>query len=163
MGYHTVMLTGDKEASAQSVAEKIGIDQVFSQLLPEEKLNKVDEIRRIHGPVLFVGDGINDAPTLSGAEVGAAMGNGTDAALEAADVVFLGEQVSVVVRALEIAARTKSCAVQNIVFALAVKIGVMVLGLLGWSAMWAAVFADTGVALLCVLNAVRILLTGKKR
>ena len=163
MGYHTAMLTGDKEGSAQQVVEQLCVDQVFSQLLPEEKLEKLEEIRRAYGPVLFVGDGINDAPTLSGADVGAAMGSGADAAFEAADVVFLGEQVSAIPRALEIAARTKRCAVQNIAFALAVKIGVMILGLFGWSAMWAAVFADTGVALLCVLNAVRILFTGKKR
>ncbi len=162
MGYRTVMLTGDKQATAKKVAQQVHIDQVFSQLLPQEKLEKLNQLRQSYGPVLFVGDGINDAPTLSGADVGAAMGSGADVALEAADVVFLSAQTSAIPRALEIAAKTKRCAVQNIVFALIVKCGVMILGLLGWSSMWAAVFADTGVALLCVLNAVSVLLSGKK-
>lgn len=162
MGYRTAMLTGDKQATAKKVAQQVHIDQVFSQLLPQEKLEKLNQLRQSYGPVLFVGDGINDAPTLSGADVGAAMGSGADVALEAADVVFLSAQTTAIPRALEIAAKTKRCAVQNIAFALAIKCGVMLLGLLGWSSMWAAVFADTGVALLCVLNAVSVLFAGKK-
>ena len=162
MGYRTAMLTGDKQATAKKVAQQVHIDQVFSQLLPQEKLEKLNQLRQSYGPVLFVGDGINDAPTLSGADVGAAMGSGADVALEAADVVFLSAQTTAIPRALEIAAKTKRCAVQNIAFALAIKCSVMLLGLLGWSSMWAAVFADTGVALLCVLNAVSVLFAGKK-
>jgi len=151
------MLTGDTLPQAEAVAKQAGIDAVYARLLPDEKLAVLQELRSQYGAVMFVGDGINDAPVLSGADVGAAMGSGADAAIEAADVVFMTSQVSAIPQALKIAARTRSIAVQNVVFALAVKLGVMALGLLGFASMWAAVFADSGVAMLCVLNAIRAL------
>ena len=157
MGIFPVMLTGDRPETADAVAEAVGIEDVRARLLPEEKLAALQSIRKEKGAVLFVGDGINDAPVLAGADVGAAMGSGTDAALEAAAVVFLTSQTAAVPRAVEIARQTRAIAMQNIIFALAIKLIVMVLGLLGHASMWAAVFADSGVAMLCVLNAIRLL------
>ena len=156
-GIATVMLTGDGPESAQAVAEKTGVDQVFARLLPEEKLDKLQQVRKERGAVMFVGDGINDAPVLAGADVGAAMGSGADAAIEAADVVFMTSSMEAVPQSLAIARQTNSIAWQNVIFALAIKALVMVLGLFGYANMWAAVFADSGVAMLCVLNAVRLL------
>ena len=141
----------------QAAARKAGVGEVHAQLLPEEKLEHLQQIRAKHGPVMFVGDGINDAPVLAGADVGAAMGSGADAAIEAADVVFMTSAMEAVPQSLEIARSTNRIAWQNVVFALAVKVGVMVLGLTGKANMWAAVFADTGVAMLCVLNSIRML------
>ncbi|MBQ9761713.1 MAG: cadmium-translocating P-type ATPase [Oscillospiraceae bacterium] len=157
MGIHTAMLTGDREESARYVADAVGIQDVHAQLLPQEKLAQLQSIRAGFGPVMFVGDGINDAPVLSGADVGAAMGSGADAAIEAADVVFLSSQTAAIPEALSIARRTWKIALQNVIFALGIKAIVMILGLLGLASMWAAVFADSGVAMLCVLNAIRIL------
>ena len=156
-GIAVAMLTGDTEASAKAVAAEIGIDEVYARLLPEEKLNNLVSLRKKYGPVMFVGDGINDAPVLSGADVGAAMGSGADAAIEAADVVFMTSKVSAIAESVGIAKQTQRIAWQNVVFALAVKAAVMVLGLLGGASMWAAVFADSGVAMLCVLNSIRLL------
>ena len=157
MGIQTAMLTGDRTETARTVADTVGIDEVHAQLLPHEKLTHLQQIRATHGAAMFVGDGINDAPVLSGADVGAAMGSGADAAIEAADVVFLTSQVSAIPDSLFIARQTQSIAMQNVVFALAIKAVVMVLGLLGCASMWAAVFADSGVAMLCVLNSIRML------
>ena len=157
MGIFPVMLTGDRPETADAVAEAVGIEDVRARLLPEEKLAALQSIRKEKGAVLFVGDGINDAPVLAGADVGAAMGSGADAAIEAADVVFLTSQTAAVPRAVEIARQTRAIAMQNIIFALAIKLIVMVLGLWGHASMWAAVFADSGVAMLCVLNAIRLL------
>lgn len=156
-GIRTAMLTGDAKSSAQAVAKEAGVQEVYAQLLPEDKLNKLQEIRGKHGAVMFVGDGINDAPVLAGADVGAAMGSGADAAIEAADVVFMTSAMEAIPNSVHIAKMTAKIAMQNVVFALAVKAIVMVLGLAGMANMWLAVFADTGVAMLCVLNAVRIL------
>ncbi len=156
-GLHTVMLTGDREESARSVAKQLSIREICAQLLPEEKLAHLERIRREQGAVMFVGDGINDAPVLAGSDVGAAMGSGADAAIEAADVVFMNSGAAAIPEALDIARKVRAIAWQNVVFALAVKLVVMVLGLLGWANMWAAVFADSGVAMLCVLNSIRIL------
>ena len=156
-GLSTVMLTGDAQRAAEAVAEEVGIEEVHGKLLPQDKLEWVRKIRAEKGSVMFVGDGINDAPVLAGADVGAAMGSGADAAIEAADVVFMKNDLQAVPEALEIARQTGRIAWQNVVFALAIKFFVMALGLLGHASMWMAVFADSGVAMLCVLNSIRML------
>lgn len=156
-GLKTVMLTGDTHQCAQMIAENTGVEEHYAKLLPEDKVEKLKEIRKQYGAVMFVGDGINDAPVLAGADVGAAMGSGADAAIEAADVVFMTSSLQAIPEAIEIAKETNRIAMQNVVFALAIKAFVMVLGLLGFANMWMAVFADTGVAMLCVLNSIRIL------
>ena len=156
-GMAAVMLTGDSEDAARAVGAELGIDDVYARLLPDEKLERLTEVREKFGPVMFVGDGINDAPVLAGADVGAAMGSGADAAIEAADVVFMTSDPRAIPEALDIAARTARTAWQNVYFALAVKAAAMILGLLGFASMWLAVFADSGVAMLCVLNSIRML------
>ena len=156
-GIETVMLTGDAEDSARAVAGIVGIREVHAGLLPQQKLEHLQAIRKEKGAAMFVGDGINDAPVLAGADVGAAMGSGADAAIEAADVVFMTSDVEAVPQALEIAAETGKIAWQNVIFALSVKLVVMILGLMGYASMWLAVFADSGVAMLCVLNSIRLL------
>ena len=115
------------------------------------------KVREEKGSVMFVGDGINDAPVLAGADVGAAMGSGADAAIEAADAVFMQTEVNSIPSAISIARATNAIAKQNIIFALVIKAAVMVLGVIGFANMWLAVFADTGVAMLCVLNSIRAL------
>lgn len=162
MNIQTAMLTGDGKESAETIGRHLGITNVFAKLLPEDKLRILQNLRKEHGTVMFVGDGINDAPVLAGADVGAAMGSGADAAIEAADVVFLSSSLSSVPDAIGIARATASAAMQNVVFALIVKAMVLVLGVMGIASMWLAVFADSGVAVLCVLNAVRILYKYKK-
>lgn len=157
MNLVTAMLTGDSNTAAKEVAKMTGVQEVRSELLPQDKLENLQEIRRKHGEVLYVGDGINDAPVLAGADVGAAMGSGADAAIEAADVVFMTSSLEAVPEAVSIARRTGRIAIQNVVFALGVKFFVMILGFLGMANMWMAVFADTGVAMLCVLNSIRVL------
>ena len=154
---HTVMLTGDSESAANAIAEETGIDEVYSKLLPDEKLLKLQEQRTKHGAVMFVGDGINDAPVLAGADCGVAMGSGADAAIEAADVVFMTSSVEAIPQAIAIGKKASRIAWQNVVFALVVKALVMILGLLGFANMWMAVFADTGVTLLTILNTLRIM------
>ena len=156
-GLVTAMLTGDAEKEAQAVAKEAGIDEVRAQLLPQDKLSELNMLRNKYGPVMFVGDGINDAPVLAGADAGAAMGSGADAAIEAADVVFMNSEVKAIPQAIAIARATGAIAWQNVVFALTIKVIIMVAGLMGYASMWAAVFADTGVSLLCVLNSIRIL------
>ena len=156
-GYITGMLTGDSPETAAAVAEALGLDMVHAGLLPQQKLEKLQSIRQKTGAVMFVGDGINDAPVLAGADVGCAMGSGTDAAIEAADVVFMTSDPGAIPEALSIAKKTLAVAWQNVVFALIIKFGVMALGLFGFASMWLAVFADSGVAMLCVLNSVRML------
>ena len=153
----TVMLTGDAKENAQAVAEKIGIDEVHAKLLPQDKVTELQKIRQKQGSVMFVGDGINDAPVLAGADVGAAMGSGADAAIEAADVVFMTSSMEAIPQSLKIARATGRIAKQNVAFALVIKALVMVFGLLGLANMRMAVFADTGVAVICILNAIRIL------
>ena len=157
MGITPVLVTGDGETPARAMAEQAGIQTVYAGLLPQDKLHVLQTLRQEKGPIMFVGDGINDAPVLAGADVGAAMGSGADAAIEAADVVFMTSQLDAVTEALRISAQTRRIAWQNVIFALAVKIIVMILGLLGYANMWLAVFADSGVAMLCVLNSIRIL------
>ena len=157
VGIEPVMLTGDSEDSARAVASSVGIQVVFAGLLPHQKLERLQSIRSEKGAVMFVGDGINDAPVLAGADVGAAMGSGADAAIEAADVVFMTSDPAAIPESLRIAKSTWQIAWQNVVFALAVKFLVMALGLFGYASMWLAVFADSGVAMLCVLNSIRML------
>lgn len=157
MGIVTAMLTGDAEENAQNVAKQTGIDEVHARLLPQDKLSELQKIRQAHGSVMFVGDGINDAPVLAGADVGAAMGSGADAAIEAADVVFMTSEMEAIPQAIDIAKATKRISWQNVYFALIVKFVVMIAGLFGFANMWVAVFADTGVSMLCLLNSVRIL------
>ena len=156
-----VMLTGDNEAIGKNIAEKLGIDKVFTELLPNEKVEKLEEIYKTKsekGKIAFVGDGINDAPVLARADLGIAMGGaGSDAAIEAADVVIMNDEPSKIVTAIKIAKKTKEIVWQNITVAFAIKIVVMALGLFGDATMWEAVFADVGVALLAVLNATRVL------
>lgn len=157
LGLTTAMLTGDNEQSANLVAKEIGIDQVHAKLLPQDKLSKLSSLREKHGNVFFIGDGINDAPILAGADVGAAMGSGADAAIEAADVVFMNSKVHSILQAIKISKNTIRIAWQNVIIALGIKILIMILGLMGFASMWAAVFADTGVAIICILNSIRIL------
>ena len=140
------------------MAQDLGVDEVHSELLPADKVSQVERLlSRAGGKLAFVGDGINDAPVLAGADVGAAMGSGADAAIEAADVVFMTSSMDAIPEAIRIARSTGAISNQNVVFALAVKALVMILGLRGIASMWLAVFADTGVAILCVLNSIRIL------
>lgn len=151
------MLTGDAQGASEKVAHPLGITNVFAQLLPEQKSERLATLRSAHRTTLFVGDGINDAPVLAGADVGIAMGLGTDTAIEAADVVLVNEQLTAIPRAIKIARKTVRKVNQNIAFALTVKISVLLLGALGFATMWMAVFADVGVTILAVLNALTLL------
>ena len=154
----TIMLTGDSDAVGQKVASKLGLDHAYTELLPADKVERVERLlsgKNDKTSLAFVGDGINDAPVLAGADVGAAMGSGADAAIEAADVVFMNSSVEAIPQSIAIAKKTGSIAIQNVVFALVIKAIVMILGFLGFANMWLAVFADTGVAMLCVLNSIR--------
>lgn len=160
-GISVAMFTGDQTSAAQAVGKLLGIETVHARLLPEEKLEQLYLLRQQKGAVMFVGDGINDAPVLAGADVGAAMGAGADAAIEAADVVYMTGEVSAIGSSLDLARKTRNIAWQNVIFALGVKALVIALGIAGFASMWAAVFADSGVAMLCVLNSLRILY-GKK-
>ena len=156
-----VMLTGDREETAQAVAEKIGIDHVYAQLLPGDKVDRMEELisrKSENGKLVFVGDGMNDAPVLARSDIGIAMGGlGCDAAIEAADVVIMTDEPSKIVRAVEISRRTLAIAKQNIVFAISVKVLILALVALGLASMWAAVFGDVGVAVIAILNAMRAL------
>lgn len=156
-----VMLTGDAKSVAESVAMSLSIDEAYGGLLPADKVQKVEELmasKSAKGKLIFVGDGINDAPVLARADVGIAMGGlGSDAAIEAADVVIMTDEPSKVPAAIKIAKRTLAIARQNIAIALGVKGAVLGLGALGVATMWAAVFADVGVTLIAVLNAIRVL------
>ncbi|MDE5764484.1 MAG: cadmium-translocating P-type ATPase [Ruminococcus sp.] len=163
MGLYTSMLTGDKPENAEATGKTIGIDYSAGGLMPEDKLNELNRIRREKGAVMFVGDGINDAPVLAGADIGGAMQTGSDLALEAADAVFMSSEPESVVSAKKIADKTLRISYQNIIFALAVKALVLVLGVLGHPNMWLAVFADSGTAMLLILNSIRVLNTKKYR
>ncbi len=158
----TVMLTGDNEKTAAKIAEECGVDEHYSSLMPADKVEHLKEIKGQGGATLFVGDGINDAPVLAIADAGVAMGLGTDAAIEAADVVLMSDKPSSLVRAVEIAKHAMRIVKFNIAFALVIKIGVLALGVFGLANMWMAVFADVGVSIIAVLNSTRILLGGKK-
>ena len=160
LGVRLVMLTGDREAPARSAAAALGMDEVHAQLLPGDKLKRLESLLA-QGGCAFVGDGINDAPALVRADVGIAMGAlGSDAAIEAADIVLMTDEADRLVQALKTARRVRRLARQNVVIALSVKIAVLLLAVLGMAGMWAAVFADVGVALICVLNAMRAMRSG---
>lgn len=163
MGLHVVMLTGDTEKSARMIADKLHIDEVHASLLPEDKLKEMQNTRIERGPVLFTGDGINDAPVLAGADVGAAMGSGSDAAITVADTVYMTSQVSSIPESIRLAKKTVRTAQFNTLFALTVKALVMLLGFAGYANMWLAVFADTGVTLLCILFSMTLLRDSQKQ
>ena len=155
----TVMLTGDADAVGKKVAQKLGLDQAYTELLPADKVDRVEAILKQtseKGKLVFVGDGINDAPVLARADVGIAMGGlGSDAAIEAADVVLMTDEPSKISAVVRIARKTIRIANENIVFALGVKLLVLILGATGYANMWAAVFADVGVSVIAILNAIR--------
>lgn len=157
----TIMLTGDNKKVAQSISEQLGLDEVYYELLPQDKveiLEKMKNEKKDKGNIIFVGDGINDAPVLAIADIGVAMGGlGSDAAIEASDIVLMTDEPSKLVEAFKIARFTRKIVWQNIGLALGVKTIVLVMGLFGLATMWSAVFADVGVALLAVLNAMRII------
>ena len=154
----TVMLTGDTKEAGEAVAAELGLDEAYTKLLPADKVDRVEKLlaEKTGGTLVFIGDGINDAPVLSRADVGIAMGGiGSDAAIEAADIVLMDDKPTKIVRAVAIAKKTVRIARQNIVFALAVKALVLILGSLGISGMWEAVFADVGVSVIAILNSMR--------
>lgn len=157
----TVMLTGDIDAVGQSVGKSLGLDRIYTQLLPTDKVYKVEELMKEKsdkGVLAFVGDGINDAPVLARADIGIAMGGmGSDAAIEAADVVIMTDEPSKISTVINISKKTISIVRQNIVFALGVKLIVLIMGAMGLVGMWAAVFADVGVSVIAILNAMRAL------
>ena len=157
----TVMLTGDKAEVGEAVAGELGIDIVYADLLPADKVAKVEELLgELSGKekLAFVGDGINDAPVLSRADIGIAMGNmGSDAAIEAADIVLMDDNPLKIASIIRIARHTLKIVTQNIVFALAVKAIILVLGAVGIANMWGAVFADVGVAVIAILNSMRVM------
>lgn len=161
----TVMLTGDAKQVGESVAKELGLDQVYAELLPADKVDRVEELLREKskkGKLAFVGDGINDAPVLSRADIGIAMGAmGSDAAIEAADIVLMDDKPSKIAEAIRVSRKTLRIARQNIIFALAVKLLILVLGAIGLANMWEAVFADVGVSVLAILNAMRALRSKK--
>ena len=156
-----VMLTGDKRKVGENVAKKLGIDEVYTELLPSNKVEKVEELMKNkseNGNLAFIGDGINDAPVLAISDIGIAMGGlGSDAAIEAADVVLMTDEPSRVVDAIKISKKTMTIVKQNIIFAISIKLIVLILSAIGISNMWQAVFADVGVSILAILNALRAL------
>ena len=157
----TVMLTGDHKDVAEDVAKELNLDEYYAELLPQDKVAKVEEIinnKKANTNIAFVGDGINDAPVIARADIGIAMGAiGSDAAIEAADVILMEDKTSKLVDAIKIAKRTIRIAMQNIIFAIAIKIIVLILAAFGYAPMWLAVFADVGVTVLAVLNSMRAL------
>ena len=156
-----VMLTGDKENISQNIANKLKIDTYYAELLPQNKVEIVEQLSREkseNGKLVFIGDGVNDAPVLALSDIGVAMGAlGSDAAIEAADIVIMTDEPSKLAQAIQISHKTMNIVRQNIIFAITVKIGVLILSAFGFANMWAAVFADVGVSVLAILNALRIL------
>ena len=152
-----VMLSGDKQESCRNVAQGLALDEVHGELLPEDKVKTVERLIVDCGSCAFVGDGINDAPVLSRATCGIAMGLGSDAAIESADMVLSSENLSSLPRAVRLARRTISTVKANITFSLIVKAVIIILAIMNIAPLWLAVFSDTGVCLICVLNAVRLI------
>ena len=158
----TVMLTGDKKNVGESVANKLGLDKVYTELLPDGKVKKVEELLKAKsekGKLAFVGDGINDSPVLALADIGIAMGGlGADSAIEAADIVIMTDEPSKILKAIKLSKKTMIIVKENIVFAIFVKILILILTALGLSTMWWAVFADVGVSIIAIINALRALI-----
>jgi Cd2+/Zn2+-exporting ATPase len=157
----TIMLTGDSKKIGEKVAGELGIDQVYAELLPTDKVRIMEELlaqKSAKGKLAYVGDGINDAPVLARADIGIAMGGlGSDAAIEAADIVIMTDEPSKIAAAMKIAKKTLKIATQNTIFAIGVKVIVLILSAMGFASMWAAVFADVGVTVLAVINSFRAL------
>ena len=157
----TVMLTGDRKDVGENVAKQLGLDKVYTELLPDGKLEKVEELLKQtseKGKLAFVGDGINDAPVLALADIGIAMGGlGSDAAIEAADIVIMTDEPSKIVETIKLSKKTMKIVKENIVFAIFIKIAVLVLCAVGIATMWEAVFADVGVSIIAILNSLRML------
>lgn len=157
----TVMLTGDKKAVGENVAKKLNIDEVYTELLPDGKVEKVENLMKQkaqNGKLIFVGDGINDSPVLAISDIGIAMGGlGADSAIEAADVVIMTDEPSKIGDAIKLSKKTMKIVKENIVFAISVKVAVLILTAIGVSTMWEAVFADVGVSILAILNSLRAL------
>lgn len=163
----TIMLTGDKKEVGETVAKQLGIDEVYTELLPNEKVEKMEKLlqeKTTTGKLAFVGDGINDAPVLALSDIGIAMGGlGTDAAIEASDIVIMTDEPLKIVDAIKISKKTMRIVKQNIVFAISIKVAVLILSAFGLSTMWEAVFADVGVSVIAILNSLRALKTKKTR
>lgn len=157
MGIKTAILTGDRTENAVSMANHLGIDFAKGDLLPEDKLTEIINIRKEDGKVMFIGDGFNDGPVLSGADIGGAMFNGSDLALQAADMIFMNSEPETIVKAKKIADKTLFISYENIFFALLIKAVILVLGIIGHPNMWLAAFADTGSGMLLILNSIRVL------
>ena len=154
------MLTGDNEVTAQAIKDQVGIDEVIAGVLPTQKEEKISALKNSGHKVAMIGDGINDAPVLTRADIGIAMGSmGSDAAIEAADIVLMDDDIRKIASLVKIARKTLGIVKQNIVFALAVKALVLLLGALGMANMWEAVFADVGVSVIAILNSMRTLNT----
>lgn len=160
----TVMLSGDKAQRAEKIGAFVGVDQIRAELLPEDKFRELEKLQEeTNGKVMYVGDGINDAPALARADVGVAMGGiGSDSAIESADIVIMSDNLERLPEAIKISKKTVRIAQENIVFAIGVKLAIMLLGALGIANMWMAVFADVGVAVLAILNSMRTLVAGKR-
>ena len=156
-----VMLTGDRKAVGENVAGILGIDKVYTELLPDGKVEKVEELlkeKSEKGKLAFVGDGINDAPVLALADIGIAMGGlGADSAIEAADIVLMTDEPSKIVDTIRLSKKTMKIVKENIIFAISIKVLVLILSAIGISTMWEAVFADVGVSIIAILNALRVL------
>ena len=156
----TAMLSGDSAPVVAEIAGEIGLDRAVGELLPQDKLRELETLRSHltgKGRLLYAGDGINDTPVLASADIGIAMGGlGADAAIETADVIIMGDEPSKIASGIRIARRTNRIAAENIIFAIAVKVLVMLLSVMGYVELWAGVFADVGVCMLCVLNTLRI-------
>ena len=152
------MLSGDRREAAEQVGGALGLSEVHAELLPADKVDQMEQIMQgAEKKVAFVGDGINDAPVLMRADVGIAMGSlGSDAAIEAADIVLMDDDIRKIASVIRLARRTLRIVKQNVIFALGVKLAVLVLGALGLASLWMAVFADVGVAVLCILNSMRV-------
>ena len=157
MGIHVVMLTGDNEKTANAIGKQAGVNEVIAGVLPDGKESVIRTLKE-HGKVAMVGDGINDAPVLARADVGIAMGGlGSDAAIEAADIVIMNDEPSKIAKMVAIARKTLAIVKENIVFAIGIKVAILILAAIGIANMWLAVFADVGVAALAILNAMRTL------